>query len=157
MLSTKHIFNYEAEHKRIENKFLLALDFPVVGEKLLDLSLDPEQVNREIKRSELSKLLKDHIGQHPFHAKIAKSVEEFFVFASDFLRFRVNNVLPSHYVVQFKDGHFLLERATPSYRFVVDNFSANEKFYERTVFKIFIKDYSPDAIVTLFLVPQACE
>jgi hypothetical protein len=157
LLSTKHIFNYEAVLDRKQNKFDLALDFPVVGEKLLSLSLIPEVANLEVKNSEISELLKDHIGPREDRARIAKSVEEFFVFASDFLRYRANNIIPPHYSYEFKDGHFLMERNTKSYKFVVDNFSVNEKFYERTVFKIYIKDHSPDAIVTLFLVPQACE
>ncbi len=157
LLTTKHTFSYEAVLQKNKNRFDLALDFPIVGEKLLSLSLNPEVVNRDIKNSEISELLKDHIGPREDRARIAKAVEEFFVFASDFLRFRANDIVPSHYALEMKDGHFLLERTTPSYRFVVDNFAANEKFFERTVFKIYIKDHSPDAIVTLFLVPQACE
>lgn len=157
LLKTKHLFTYESVLNRKQNRFDLALDFPVVGEKLLSLSLIPEVANLEVKNSEISELLKEHIGPRDDRAQIAKSVEEFFVFASDFLRFRANNIAPPHYSYQFKDGHFIMERATRSYKFVVDNFSANEKFYERTVFKIYIKDHLSEAIVTLFLVPQACD
>ncbi len=157
LLSTKHTFSYESVLNKQQNKFDLAFDFPIVGEKLLSLSLDPEIVNRDIKNSQITELLKNEIGGREDRAKIAKSVEEFFVFTSEFLKFRASGQIPAHYAVQLKDDHFLLERTTPSYRFVVDNFAANDQFYERSVFKIYIKDHSPDAIVTLYLVPQACD
>lgn len=157
LLSTKHTFDYEAELNQKQNIYNLAFNFPLVGEKMLSLSLNPEVVNRDIKNSEISELLKNEIGGRQDRARIAKAVEEFFVFASEFLRYRAAGIVPAHYAVQLKDDHFLLERTTPSYRFVVDNFAANEQFYERSVFKIYIKDHSPDAIVTLYLVPQTCE
>ena len=142
---------------RKDNKFDLVLDFPIVGERELALSLNPEIVNRTIKNSEISELLNDHLGERADKKKIAKSIEEFFVFASDFMRFKAAGVYPKHYLATFNNDHFILERSTPSYRFVVDSFSANENFYERVVFKIFIKDLSSNAILTLFLVPQSCE
>lgn len=157
LLSTKHTFTYEAVLNHQQNKFDLALDFPIVGEKILSLSLNPEIVNRDIKNSQMTELLKNEIGAREDRAKIAKSVEEFFVFTSEFLKYRANGQIPPHYAVQLKDDHFLLERTTPSYRFVVDNFAGNENFFERSVFKIYIRDHSPDAIVTLYLVPQVCD
>lgn len=157
LLTTKHIFSYESQLDRVKNTFNLAFDFPVVGEKLLSLSLNPQIVNRDIKNSEISELLKDQIGEREDRARIAKSVEEFFVFSSEFLRYRANNKLPLHYATKLSDGHFIMERATPSYLFLVDNFAANDHFYERTVFKIFLKEHSTNPIVTLFLVPQTCE
>lgn len=157
LLTTKHIFSYESQLDPVKNTFNLAFDFPVIGEKLLSLSLNPQVVNRDIKNSEISELLKEQIGERPDRARIAKSVEEFFVFSSEFLRYRASNKLPLHYATKWADGHFILERTTPSYLFVVDNFAANDHFYERTVFKIFIRDHSTNPIVTLFLVPQTCE
>lgn len=133
------------------------LDFPVVGERELALSLDPEQVNRTIKNSEITELLKDQLGERTDKARIAKAIEEFFVFASDFMRFKAANVYPKHFSASFSDNHFIMERSTPSYRFVVDNSVSNQKFYERVVFKIYVKDLSSDPILTLFLVPKECD
>nr|BDT29798.1 hypothetical protein BHI3_32640 [Bacteriovorax sp. HI3] len=133
------------------------LDFPVIGERELALSLDPEFVNRTIKNSEITELLKDQLGERTDKARIAKSIEEFFVFASDFMRFKAAKVYPKHFSASFSDNHFIMERTTPSYRFVVDNSVPNQKFYERVVFKIFVKDLSNDPILTLFLVPKECD
>jgi hypothetical protein len=157
LLATKHTFSYESRMDRPKNKFDLVLDFPIVGERELNISLDPAIVNSTIKNSEITKLLNDQLGERTDKKQIAKSVEEFFVFASDFMRFKAANIYPKHYSSSFIDDHFILERQTASYRFVVDNFSVNEKFYERVVFKIFIKDLSSNAILTLFLVPQSCD
>ncbi|MEA9355242.1 hypothetical protein SHI21_03475 [Bacteriovorax sp. PP10] len=155
--TTKYTFTYESQFDRRGNKFDLVLDFPVVGEKALYISLDPEEMNRTIKSSEITEMLNQQLEGNPNKKRIAKAVEEFFVFASDFMRFKAAKTYPKHYSSSFVDGHFVLERNTNSYRFAVDNFSSNENFYERTVFKIFIKDLSPNAILTLFLVPQSCE
>jgi hypothetical protein len=157
LLTTKHTFTYESQFDRAGNKFDLVLDFPVVGEKGLYISLDPVVMNRDIKSSEISAMLNDQLESNPNKKRIAKAIEEFFVFASDFMRFKAANVYPKHYSSSFADGHFVLERNTNSYRFMIDNFSSNENFYERTVFKIFIKDLSTNPILTLFLVPQSCE
>lgn len=157
LLTTKHTFTYESQFDRAGNKFDLVLDFPVVGEKALYISLDPEVMNREIKSSEISSMLNEQLEGNSNKKRIAKAIEEFFVFASDFMRFKAARTYPKHYSSSFVDGHFVLERNTNSYRFSVDNFSSNENFYERTVFKIFIKDLSPNAILTLFLVPQSCD
>lgn len=157
LLTTKYTFTYESQFDRRGNKFDLVLDFPVVGEKALYISLDPEEMNRTIKSSEIAEMLNEQLEGNSNKKRIAKAVEEFFVFASDFMRFKAAKTYPKHYSSSFVDGHFVLERNTNSYRFAVDNFSSNENFYERTVFKIFIKDLSPNAILTLFLVPQSCE
>lgn len=157
ILNVKHTFSYESELKRAQNRFDMVLDFPVVGERELSLSLDPSVVNRTIKSSQITDLLKEQLGERPDQQRISKAIEEFFVFASDFMRFRANNNYPAHFQSSLMNDHFILERSTNSYRFVVDNFSANEKFFERTVFKIFIKNLSNDPILTLFLVPQSCD
>lgn len=135
----------------------MVLDFPIIGERELSLSLNPAIVNKTIKESEIAELLKEQLGERTDRQRISKSIEEFFVFASDFMRFRSKNIYPKHFSSSFRNGHFILERSTTSYRFVVDNFSDNEKFYERSVFKIFINNLSTDPILTLFLVPQACD
>lgn len=157
LLATKHVFSYESQIDRPKNKFDLVLDFPVVGERELELSLDPAEVNRSIKNSEITEFLKEHLSElRTDRQKIAKSIEEFFVFASDFMRFKAAGIYPKHFLASSENGHFIMERSTPSYRFVVDNSVANSKFFERVVFKIFIKELSNDAIMTLFLVPQEC-
>lgn len=157
LLNNKYTFSYESRMDRRGNKFDLVLDFPIIGERELNISLDPAVVNRTIKNSEITEFLNEQLGERPDKARIAKSIEEFFVFASDFMRFKAAKVYPKHYASSFSNDHFILERETPSYRFVVDNFSANQNFYERVVFKIFIKDLSSNAIMTLFLVPQSCD
>lgn len=161
MLTTKHTFSYESQIDKANNKFDLVLDFPVIGERAIYISLDPVVMNQTIKNSEITELLHEQLGERVDRKQLAKSIEEFFVFASDFMKFKAAKVYPSHYKSSFNDDHFVMERETASYRFVVDNFSANEKFYERVVFKIFIKDLNKNsngnAILTLFLVPQSCD
>jgi hypothetical protein len=157
LMSTKHTFSYESRIDRPQNKFDLVLDFPIVGERELNISLDPAVTNRAIKNSELTALLNEQLADRTDKKIIAKSIEEFFVFASDFMRFKAAKVYPKHYTSSFVDGHFLLERTTASYRFVVDSYELNDKFYERVVFKIFVKDLSSNATLTLFLVPQSCD
>lgn len=157
LMTTKQTFSYESQVDRKNNRFDLVLDFAVIGERQIQFSLNPEIANREIKNSEISQLLNEQLGDRPNKKRIAKAVEEFFVFASDFMRFKVANVFPKHYSAAFKSDHFILERSTPSYRFEVDNFVPNEKYYERLVFKLFAKDLSNDAILTLYLVPDACD
>lgn len=157
LLTTKHTFSYESQIDKKGNKFDLVLDFPVIGEREIALSLDPEIVNRSIKNSDITELLKEQLGERADKARIAKSIEEFFVFASDFMRFKAASIFPKHYQASFIDGHFIMERSTPSYRFVVDNFVPNQNFYERVLFKIYIKELSADPILTLFLIPKECD
>lgn len=157
LLATKQTFSYESRINRPKNQFDLVLDFAIVGERELNISLDPAIVNSTIKNSEITELLNDQLGDRTDKKQISKSIEEFFVFASDFMKYKAANIYPKHYTSTFIDDHFLLERQTPSYKFVVDNYQPNEKFYERVVFKIYIKDLSSNAIMTLFLVPQSCD
>ncbi len=157
LLNTKHTFTYESQFDRKANKFDLVLDFPVVGEKVLSISLDSAVANNEIKSSEISAMLNDQLNDNPNKKNIVKAIEEFFVFISDFMHFKSDRIYPKHYSSSFVDDHFILENTKESYRFVVDNYAFNEKFYERSVFKIFEKDLSTSPIMTLFLVPQACE
>lgn len=155
-LGDKHTFSFESKLDH-SDKFLLGLDFPVVGEKLLTINLDPVVMNNVVKDSQLAQFLQEKVPESPNKKRIMKSVAEFFVFSSEFMRARVYKTLPKNYESSFKDEHFLLERQTPSYRFLVDNYSVNNRFYERTIFQIFIKKYSPDPILTLFLAPTDCQ
>ena len=157
LLTQKHLFSYESLIDKKKNMFFLGLEFPVIGERQVALSLNPVEANRVIKNSEITEMLKEHLGERKDRAKISKAVEEFFVFTSDFLRFKTTNVIPPHYNVTLKDDHFLLERTTNSYRFLVDNFSLGKDFYQRFVLKLFIKEYGNDPILTLFLIPETCE
>ena len=157
LLTTKHTFTYESQFDRAGNKFDLVLDFPVVGEKAIYISLDPKLMSNEIKSSEISSMLNDQLNDNPNKKTIVKVIEEFFIFTSDFMRFKADKIYPKHYSAIFVDDHFIMERTDKAYRFAIDNFASNEKFYERSVFKIFHKDLSPNPILTLFLVPQICE
>ncbi|MBC7712243.1 MAG: hypothetical protein H7177_02830 [Rhizobacter sp.] len=156
-MTTKQNFSYESQVDRKNNRFDLSLDFPVVGERQIQFSLNPEVANKEIKNSEITAMLDQQLGERADKKRIAKTIEEFFVFASDFMRFKVANVYPKHFSGSFNNEHFIMERTTPSYRFIVDNSVPNDKFYERLIFKIYSKDLSNDAILTLFLVPQSCD
>lgn len=158
LVGSKYTFGYESLINRPKNLFDLALDFPIIGETKVSLSLNPQEVSRQIGRTELVELLREQLGERADSSQIVKTIEEFFVFASDFIRYKASSVYPAHFSASSLNDHFLLSRETPNYLFVVDNFSANETFFERTIFKIFLKaQASADPIMTLFLVPQVCE
>jgi hypothetical protein len=136
----------------------LALDFPIIGETKVSLSLKPSEVAKQIKNSELVEVLKEQIGERADRDEILKTIEEFFVFASDFIRYKSAGVNPPHFTSSLENDHYILGRITPHYSFQVDNFSENEKFFERTVFKIFLKNSSiTTPVMNLFLVPQTCD
>lgn len=158
LVGHKYTFGFESQINRARNAFDLALDFPIIGETQVSLSLNPKEVSREISRTELVELLREQIGDRPDSAQLVKAIEEFFVFSSDFIRFKASNVFPSHFASSLVNEHFLLSRETPNYRFEVDSFSDNQKYFERTIFKIFLKNGpSSDPVMTLFLVPQNCD
>lgn len=129
-----------------------------MGETKVDLSLNPKEVSKQIGRSNLVELLREKIGDRSDRNQIIKTIEEFFVFASDFIGHKSAGVYPSNFTSTFDNDHFILNRETPQYLFLVDNFSESKTYFERTVFKIYLKTTSiSDPIMTLFLVPQACE
>jgi hypothetical protein len=157
LMTNKQNFSYESQVDRKKDRFYLALDFPVVGERQIEFSLNSETANREIKNSQITEMLDEQIGSRPDKKRIAKTIEEFFVFISDFMHFRVANVYPKHFMGSYLNDHFIMERTTSSYRFVVDNSVSNDQFFERLIFKIYAKQISNEAILTLFLVPQSCD
>lgn len=122
------------------------------------MSLDPREVSKQIGKTELVSVLREKVGDRPDRDQIVKTIKEFFVFASDFIRYRALMAYPGHFASNSENDHFILFRETPHYRFVVDNFSENKAYFERTVFKIFSKNtFSTDPVMTLFLVPQNCD
>jgi hypothetical protein len=158
LVGSKYTFGYESQISTINNVFDLALDFPIIGETKVSLSMNPKEVSRQIGKTELVEFLREKLGDRPDSPQIVKTIEEFFVFASDFIRYRSSGIYPTHFVSSSLNDHFLLSRETPNYLFVVDNFSDNKIYFERTVFKIFHRSsLSADPIMTLFLVPQVCE
>jgi len=157
LMSIKHTFDYESEIDKKKNLFNLVCDFPIVGEKSLALSLNPDVAKRSIKNFEFTDALKEHLGERPDAPKIVKALEDFFLYLSDFLKHKSTGVYPKNYTPTFKDGHFFMERTMNGTRFLVDSFQSNETYYERVQLKLFVKELSNDAIVTLFLVPQTCE
>ncbi|MBC7538939.1 MAG: hypothetical protein H7281_08960 [Bacteriovorax sp.] len=157
-MGSKYTFAYESQINRLKNLFELALDFPIIGETKVSLSLNPKEVSKQISHSELIEVLKERVGERSDRDQIVKTIEEFFVFASDFIRYKASGVYPAHFTSNSENNHFILGRETPHYNFQVDNFSENEKYFERTVFKIFLKSSSTtNPIMTLFLVPQSCD
>ncbi|MBP9681674.1 MAG: hypothetical protein KBD76_09740 [Bacteriovorax sp.] len=154
----KYTFGYESQMNRQQNLFDLALDFPIIGETRVTLSLDPKEVARTIGKTQLLELLREKVGDRSDRDQIVKAVEVFFVFASDFINYRSMMVYPLHYQANSDNDHFVLSRQTPHYEFVVDNFSDNETYFERIVFKIFLKNSANTGpIMTLFLVPGSCD
>ena len=158
LAGSKYTFAYESQINRPKNLFELALDFPIIGESKVSLSLNPKEVSKQIGHSELVEVLKEQVGERSDSDQIVKTIEEFFVFASDFIHYKSLAVYPTHFTSSFSNNHFILERVTPHYIFQVDNFSESENYFERTVFKIFFKTSSKtNAVMTLFLVPQSCD
>lgn len=158
ILANKQTFTYESVINKVKNVYHLALNFPIIGEREIAISLDPATANRMIKESDIAFVLKDMIGERNDRARLVKSVEEFFVFSSDFMRFLAAGVFPKHYTASFSSsGRFIMERNTASYRFMVESYAPNDQFFERISFKIFVKSSSTDPILTLFLVPETCD
>ena len=158
LVSSKYTFSYESQINRVKNMFELALDFPIIGETSVSLSLNPKEVSRQIGRSNLVEILKERVGERVDRDQIIKTMEEFFVFASDFIHYKSSGIYPAHFKSTSENNHFILRRETPRYIFKVDNFSESENLFERTVFKIFLKSTSiNNPIMTLFLVPQSCD
>lgn len=158
LVGSKYTFGYESQVAQAQNRFDLALDFPIFGETKVSLSLNPKEVSKEMKHDQLVELLKEQIGERSDRDEIIKTIEEFFVFSSDFIHYKASQVYPSHFTSNLANDHYLLSRETPHYVYAVDNFAANDKYFERTVFKIFLKSRSiSDPIMTLFLVPQSCD
>jgi hypothetical protein len=158
IVGSKYTFGYESVIDRKKNDFNLALDFPVVGETNVSLSLNPKLVRGQIGHTDLAKFLNEKLNEHSDREQMLKTTEEFFVFASDFIHYSSDKIYPSHFISSTLNDHFLLSRENDKYLFVVDNFADNQIFFERTVFKIFSKSNSlSDPIMTLFLVPQVCE
>lgn len=158
LVGSKYTFGYESQMNHRNNVFDLALDFPIVGETRVSLSLDPREVSRNIGKAQLFEVLREKISDRSDREQVLKTIEEFFVFASDFIKYRAALIYPKHFQANSDNEHFVLSRQTPHYQFVVDNFADNETYFERTVFKIFLT--SPghtDPIMTLFLVPTNCE
>ena len=157
-MGSKYTFGYESQVNRTKNLFDLVLDFPIIGETKVSLSLNPSEVSKQIGKSELIEILRERVGERSDRDQVVKTIEEFFVFASDFVRYRAAVTYPTHFTSTSGNGHFGLFRVTPHYKFEVDNFSENETFFERTVFKIFLTaPSSTDPIMTLYLVPQSCD
>lgn len=158
ILANKQTFTYESAINKPQNVYNLALNFPIIGEREIAISLDPATANKMIKESDIAFALKDMVGERSDRARLVKSVEEFFVFASDFMRFLAAGIFPKHYTASFSSsGRFTMERNTASYRFIVESYAPNDQFFERISFKIFVKTSSTDPILTLFLVPETCD
>lgn len=158
LIDSKYTFAYESQINRNRKLFELALDFPIIGETKVELSLNPKTVSKQIGNSELVEVLQERIGDRADRDELIKTIKEFFVFASDFIRHKASNVYPAHFSATFENEHFILNRITPHYKFQVDNFSENPTYFERTVFKIF-QTSTPNStpVLTLFLVPDSCD
>lgn len=158
LVGTKHVFEYESLLDRPHRRYELALAFPIVGEQKVSLSLDPVQVSNSIYRSDFLALLKDKIPKRADSEQIVRAVGEFFVFSADFASAVVDGKWPQQYKAQQIDDHFVMVRETPHYKFVIDNSSDNQRFFERNQYKIFLRSLSEtEAVMTLFLIPSTCD
>lgn len=158
LIGSKYTFGYESEVNRQKNVFNLALDFPIIGETNVSLSLNSKDVRSKIIHSELGAFLREKIGERSDREQLVKTTEAFFIFASDFIQHASSKIYPTNFIASNLDDHFILSRNSSQYLFVVDNFADNQSFFERSVFKIFLKSSSlSDPIMTLFLVPQSCQ
>jgi len=157
-LRKKFVFEYDTAIDLERNQFQLSLDFPIVGEKIVSMSLNPKDTAKELSKSGFIRLLKSEVGENENQEMIFMAVEEFIVLTSEMVQFHVKNKIPTHYQHHIKDGHFVMQRSHGDFDYLVDSFDLDEKFFKRLVMKIQSKNQlQNDPILTLYLVPETCQ
>ncbi len=156
-LKKKFVFDYETNLDLLKNQFQLSFDFPIVGEKVVTMSLNPKDTAKLLTRSGFVQQLKNEIGENEDQEKISNAIEEFVVLTSEIIQFQAKNKIPTHYQHQFNDGHFIMQRIHGGFIYTVDSFDLGESFFKRLVMKIQTESQNQnDSILTLYLVPEAC-
>jgi hypothetical protein len=137
---------------------VLVLDFPIVGEKKMALSLDPRVTAKHVNQSQLVRLIERQMDERSDKENIIEGVQEFLVLTSEFVQFKAQKKIPTLYNFSEKDGHYFLKREHGDHLYEIDAFVLNEKFFERVVIKIYSKlNVQNGPILTLFLIPETCE
>lgn len=157
LLTNKYVFSYESAFNKKQNAFHLVLDFPIVGERMLTFSLDPQHANKKVTNSEITDLLKKQLGSGTNIEEVQNAIDAFFVLSSEFMRFKAINKYPGHYLDKSSEDNFILERQSNIYIYRVESSLLNENFFERVQFKIFNHQNLSRPILTLFLVTESCE
>lgn len=157
LVSSKYIFSYESAFNKKQNIFHLVLDFPVVGERMINFSLDPRLANKKAINSEITDFLKKQLGSGSNIQEVAQAIDAFFIYSSEFMRFKAINKFPDHYLDKSSGDVFILERQSNMYIYRVESSILNEKFFERIQFKIFSQSNLTKPILTLFLIAESCE
>jgi hypothetical protein len=81
----------------------------------------------------------------------------FFEMTSEFVSARSRDTFPEGFTAMLENNHFKLLRQTPEFKFEIDSYAFNQKYFERTELKIFaIKGASTSPVMSLFLVPVTC-
>lgn len=133
------------------------LDFPVIGERFLKFSLDPRYAQKAANSSEITEMLKKQIGNRSDSAEISKGIEEFFIYSSEFMRFKAIKKYPTQFSAVSRGDIFIMQKTSDNYLYTVESSVLNQNFFERVQFKIFSKSKISSPIMTLFLIPQSCE
>jgi hypothetical protein len=158
LVGSKYVFDYESQINKKSNHFDLVMAFPIVGEKKLSLSLNPQEAAKEINRSELLQAIESQIGERYNKEQIRNAMEEFFVLTSDFLYYRTKNKYPSNYTERIENDHFFMQRPHAQFRFEIESYNEENGFFRRVIVKIFpLTPVASPALFTLFLVPETCE
>jgi hypothetical protein len=153
----KFSFSYEAEINRQKNEFVLGLDFPVIGEKQVVISLNPSEALKSLNRGTLYNVLKNEIDSDALRKQKIEALEEFFVVTSEFINWKSNNQFPTQFVSQFENEHFVLKREHGNYFYEVDAFYEGDLFYKRIILKNFQKKSNKEhSEIVLFLTSDSC-
>ena len=76
---------------------------------------------------------------------------------SEFVAARSQGHFPDSFNAVLENNHFILLRHSPQFKYEIDNFAFNQKYFERTELKIYsTESASSSPVMTLFLVPTSC-
>jgi hypothetical protein len=135
----------------------LALDFPIRGPTKISLSLDPKLAKSAIAQSNLISIFKERIKGRLNQDELASALLAFFETTSEFVAARSVGHYPESFNATLENDHFVLWRQSPQFKFEINNYAFNQKFFERTELKLYsIRDNSTSPVMTLFLVPTNC-
>ena len=153
----KYVFEYESQVDLKNNKFDLVLDFPIKGQSLISLSLDPKLAKSTIARSNLLELFRERVKDRANREELVKALSAFFEMTAEFVAARSQNIFPEGFTATLENNHFKLLRLSPQFKFEVDSYAFNQKYFERTELKIFPNQGASAApVMSLFLVPSNC-
>lgn len=157
MPGEKYVFEYESEVDLKKNQFDLVLDFPIRGQSKISLSLDPLIAKSTVARSNLISIFKERVQGQANATELTNALISFFEMTSEFVAARSRGLFPDSFNAVLENNHFILLRQSPQFKFEIDNFAFNQKYFERTELKIYsTESTSTSPVMTLFLVPSNC-